>query len=442
MNSKIGITLIAAIIITVNCVWCQHTPLPFANSEWNALFMNSSITLHMEEELNSTLTVKLLNDDLIGSKFRLHSDKEHISTVSDKYITIKENPWIGNLTVKGGFLGKTQVCVEMLLPNNKTEISTNCQEIIVIRRMRIIDHVFTGSVALLVSLLYINFGAALDLNVLKGILVKPIGPAIGCFCQFILMPMMSYGLGYALFSNDYNMWLGLFFTGVSPGGGASNMWTVILQGNMHLSIVMTTISNLLAFAVMPLWLFTLGKTIFERGNLGVPYEKIATFAVALVVPLLIGLAIQRFLPKVARILTRLLRPISALLIIFIIIFATVTNLYLFELFSWQIVVAGLGLPWLTYSLSWCLAKVFRQNPADCLAIAIEAGIQNTGIAIFMLRFSLGQPEADLTTVLPVSVAIMTPIPLLMLYVIQKIIGCKRNRGMKKMEDEIENNEST
>lgn len=44
-----------------------------------------------------------------------------------------------------------------------------------------------------------------------------------------------------------------------------------------------------------------------------------------------------------------------------------------------------------------LSKIFRQVPEDCIAIAIEAGIQNTGIAIFMLRFSLGQPEADLTT---------------------------------------------
>jgi hypothetical protein len=41
--------------------------------------------------------------------------------------------------------------------------------------------------------------------------------------------------------------------------------------------------------------------------------------------------------------------------------------------------------------------MFKQPPDDTLAISIETGIQNTGIAIFLLRFSLGQPEADLTT---------------------------------------------
>lgn len=61
----------------------------------------------------------------------------------------------------------------------------------------------------------------------------------------------------------------------------------------------------------------------------------------------------------------------------------------------------------------------NQKHEDCLAISIEAGIQNTGIAIFILRFTLEQPQADLTTVIPVSVAIMTPFPLLFYYLYLK-----------------------
>lgn len=193
------------------------------------------------------------------------------------------------------------------------------------------------------------------------------------------------------------MQLGIFFTGVSPGGGASNMWAVILGGNLNLSITMTTISTFAAFGMMPLWLFTLGKVLFQKGNLKVPYKEISTYAIALVVPLLIGYLIQRYLQRVGKFFARILKGFSSLLIIFIVVFAIVTNLYLFELFSWQIVCAGLGLPWLGYTLAFLLAKAFRQPAKDCLTIAIETGIQNTGIAIFLLRFSLPQPEADLTT---------------------------------------------
>lgn len=65
---------------------------------------------------------------------------------------------------------------------------------------------------------------------------------------------LSYVLGLILFPNNVEMQLGLFFTGVSPSGGASNIWSVILGGNLDLSISMTTISTFSAF----------GKSFFFR----------------------------------------------------------------------------------------------------------------------------------------------------------------------------------
>ena len=43
--------------------------------------------------------------------------------------------------------------------------------------------------------------------------------------------------------------LGLFVTGCCPGGGGSNMWTLILGGNLHLSITMTCVSTIAAFGI-------------------------------------------------------------------------------------------------------------------------------------------------------------------------------------------------
>lgn len=58
---------------------------------------------------------------------------------------------------------------------------------------------------------------------------------------------MSFGLGFLIFPNNPAMRLGMFFTGVAPGGGASNIWTFILGGNLNLSLAMTSISTLAAF---------------------------------------------------------------------------------------------------------------------------------------------------------------------------------------------------
>jgi len=43
--------------------------------------------------------------------------------------------------------------------------------------------------------------------------------------------------------------LGLFITGCSPGGGASNIWTLTMGGNLDLSITMTTISTFASFGM-------------------------------------------------------------------------------------------------------------------------------------------------------------------------------------------------
>lgn len=91
------------------------------------------------------------------------------------------------------------------------------------------------------------------------------------------------------------------------------------------------------FAVMiPFWIIFLGKRIFSVGEMPVPYSRIGFSIVALIIPLCIGYCIQRFMPRVSRVMTRILKPMSSCLIIFIIIFATVTNLYLFKIFSWKV----------------------------------------------------------------------------------------------------------
>lgn len=69
----------------------------------------------------------------------------------------------------------------------------------------------------------------------------------------------------------------------------------------------------------------------------------------------------------------------------------------------------------------------RQNNADSLTIAIEAGIQNIGIAFFLLRFSLPQPYRDISSLIPVSIALMTPLPPILLLVAQKIVKLIRKK---------------
>ncbi|XP_055390142.1 ileal sodium/bile acid cotransporter-like [Condylostylus longicornis] len=403
-----------------------------SDKNWSIRFNETApFSVNMDNESKLFLKINIFSDLLKNLKIQFHCENQLICDSLDEVTITNGTEWEGFILIKGIFMGRSKLYAEIKLPNNTIQISNEYQNIVVVKKVGIVDHIFTISLGIMVSVIFVSFGAALDMNSLKEILIKPIGPTIGFCCQFILMPILSYTIGYILFSENTNMWLGLFFSGVTPGGGASNMWTLILKGNVNLSIVMTTISNLAAFAMMPFWIFTLGRTIFERGDLGVPYERIGTLSISLIIPLFIGLAIQKFHPKLANVLIRLLKPISIIILIFIISFAIITNLYLFKLFSWRIIIAGMGLPWFGYILSYTAAWLFKQNKSDCLTISIETGLQNTGVAIFLLRFSLQQPEADLTSIVPVSVSIMTKVPLLTLYFIQKSFCLDEDKKVKK-----------
>ncbi|CAB4055172.1 SLC10A3_5 [Lepeophtheirus salmonis] len=261
--------------------------------------------------------------------------------------------WTIAFNVTADFLGfskiKASLSPSSLVPSSTLKMS-------VLRRPTVASRIFTSSVAILISLAYINMGCAMDLDVVKSNLKSPVGPIIGFLSQFIAMPLISFALGF-VFVDSAPLRLGLFVTGVSPGGGASNIWTLMLGGSLDLSLTMTTISTLSAFFMMPLWLFTLGQFILTKLT-------------------------SRYKNKGSKSI---------------------------KVYVWCV---GMALPWFGFMFGWIVSILCDRKMEDKIAIAIETGIQNTGVSIFILWFTLDRPLGDLAAVIPVGAAMMTPIPLL------------------------------
>lgn len=147
--------------------------------------------------------------------------------------------------IEATFMGLTSVVVSEA-GNGSKSASADDLSVIVTRKQSTISTIFTYSVAILVSLNYINMGCALDMKIVASVLRSPVAPAVGVICQYVIMPVSAYFLGLWLLADATHLRLGLFIFGCSPAGGASNMWTVLLAGNLDLSITMTFISTLLA----------------------------------------------------------------------------------------------------------------------------------------------------------------------------------------------------
>jgi len=407
-------------------------------ASWKVTFSASSIGQGNETEKLRELTTK--NFDVICTdcaqdkdsiyKLELKNEDPRIAFIQsgdykqddDGFMEIdvsgKERDWSINVNVTGTFLGFTSIksAVEETLKDGSIIAKPSDEPLhLTVTRSKAkktASKIFGYSVAALISFAYINFGCALDLNVMKEVLRKPIGPAIGFVSQFIFMPLCSFLLGYIFPWSSPEMRLGLFVTGTSPGGGASNIWTVMFGGNLDLSVTMTAVSTFSAFFMMPFWIYVLGEVIIDGTQIVIPYFKITTYGVMLVVPLMIGVSIRKCLPKVADFMVKIMKPLALFLIIFILVCGIWSQFFMIRLIDWKIAVVGFALPWLGFAFGCLFSKLCRRERKDIIAIAVETGIQNTGMAIFMLWFTLDHPAGDLAAVVPVAVATLTPFPLL------------------------------
>ena len=125
---------------------------------------------------------------------------------------------------------------------------------------------------------------------------------------------------------------------------------------------------------------------------------------------------------------RILAPISIAMIIFIIVFGTYANLYMFKLLDWRILMSAGLCVWIGFLGGFLASSALRLPRKDRIAISIETGIQNTGIAIVLLGVSLKPPFNDIASVVPVAASIMTPIPLTIAWIAVKASSCLRERS--------------
>ena len=183
---------------------------------------------------------------------------------------------------------------------------------------------------------------------------------------------------------------------------------------MNSSLICLFMDMILPFSLgmIPLWLFTLGQTFLDQeANIRIPFENILGTLALIILPVGLGIFIQKKRPKVAKLISKVLKPVFALFIIFLFTFGVWANLYVFKLFTPKLILCGCLLPYSGFVLGGSVALICRQKLPRVIAICIETGIQNTGVPILMLKYSLPPPEGDLSIVSPIVTSTFTPLPL-------------------------------
>ncbi|TKR72997.1 hypothetical protein L596_020369 [Steinernema carpocapsae] len=287
------------------------------------------------------------------------------------------------LLVNGNLVGKTGVDV-VLTPVDEFSWNASYPEYMEVRDSNTVssaldvwvtrnEHgkrltkIFVSTLIVLLTVANILMGCELDLNVVWETVRKPVAPAIGFCTQFFVMPTLAYVIAQAIFVSRglSSFALGLFVTACAPGGGASNYWTLLLDGNAHLSVTMTFLSTLASLVMMPLWMHLLGKQFLvgyhPEATIKVPYMKIVSSLLALVIPLLIGVGIQKWKPNIAAKARKVMRPYIICVLVFVIAFGAYANSYMFFVMTVPALIGGLLLPWCGFMFG-CFASILLRQP--------------------------------------------------------------------------------
>lgn len=163
--------------------------------------------------------------------------------------------------------------------------------------------------------------------------------------------------------------------------------------------------------MMPLWIYTLGRQFVDDDfEVFIPYINMIQTLAMLTVPLVIGILIKIKFPKAALKFVKILKPVTIIIIIAFIVLGVYTNLYIFKLFRPEYVLAGALLPYFGYIAGGIVAAILRQPWTRIKTIALETGMQNIGVAFFMMLMSFPPPLGDIAAMAPAASGMMTPLP--------------------------------
>ncbi|MDD3247213.1 MAG: bile acid:sodium symporter family protein [Methanosarcina sp.] len=235
---------------------------------------------------------------------------------------------------------------------------------------------YKGSIVPLLSLIMLGMGVTLSVDSFLAVLKRPYVVILGTLMQYTLMPLAAWIVCLAL-KLPADLAAGVILLGCCPGGTASNVICYLAKGDVALSIVLTSVSTMVAFLATPFltWLF-IGQTV-DVDVMGM----LVSVVNIVIVPVVLGLSINYFFEKRITAIKDVFPAISALAIVVIIAIIIGANSENLEQSGLMVLVAVILHNSLGLAGGYGVAKAFKLSEKEARTLAIEVGMQNSGLSV-------------------------------------------------------------
>ena len=244
--------------------------------------------------------------------------------------------------------------------------------------------IVTKIAPIILALIMLGLGLGLKIDDFTRILKTPKDFFVGFFSQLIILPLVAYLL-IIILKVPPEIAIGVMIIAAAPGGVTSNILTKFANGDVALSISLTAVISLISIITVPLIIFTsadlFGITDISQ-NISMTGIALKMFLVV-TVPVILGMIIRKFAENFVNSKIQIFEKLNIILFVIFFIAAFYEERESFIDFLMQAGFITFILNITMMILAYYLGKTFASGIKQQKCIALECGLQNGTLAIFV-----------------------------------------------------------
>ena len=233
------------------------------------------------------------------------------------------------------------------------------------------------------ALIMLGLGLGLSLKDFTRILRVPRDFFVGFFSQLVILPIVALGVALIL-DLSAPLAVGLMIIAAAPGGVTSNVLTKFANGDVALSISLTAVVSLISIISVPFIVITSADIIGISISSDISMTGIALkMALVVTVPVIIGMVIRGFAENFILSKINIINKITGWLFVFVFAAIWIEEKDNILTYLAEAGLAVLILNVVMMTLAYFIAKKFVSGVAQQKCIALECGLQNGTLAVFV-----------------------------------------------------------
>ena len=258
--------------------------------------------------------------------------------------------------------------------------------------------VVTKIAPIILALIMFGLGLGLKIEDFTRVLKTPKDFILGFISQLIILPLVAYLL-IVILKTPPEIAIGVMIIAAAPGGVTSNILTKFANGDVALSITLTAIISLISVITVPLIIFT-SADLFGMKNIS---QNISMIGIALkmflvvTIPVILGMITRKLAENFVNSKIQIFEKLNLILFIIFFIAAFYEEKESFIDFLVRAGFITLALNITMMIIAYYIGKTFASGIKQQKCIALECGLQNGTLAIFVSTQLFG---ADIIYITP------------------------------------------